>query len=138
MSTEQNKIIARRWVDELFTVPGNLEAAEEFIAADMVDHAAPPGLPSGREGVVQIAELFRTAFPDLRASVEDIVAEGDKVVVRWSGGGTHRGPLFGIPASGTAVTADGILIFRIANGQIAERWANSDDLGMMRQLGVVP
>ena len=73
-----------------------------------------------------------------RSRVDDVVAEGDRVVIRWSGGGTHRGELFGIPPTQKSITANGIHIFRIADGKIAEHWGTSDDLGMMRQLGVIP
>jgi steroid delta-isomerase-like uncharacterized protein len=136
--TADLKTIARRWNEELFNANGRIETAHEFVAADFLDHSGPPWQPAGIEGVYWIANVFRTAFPDIYSNVEDVIVEGDKAVVRFSAGGTHLGELFGIPATGKAGTLTGIHIFRIADGKIAEHWGNSDDLGMMQQLGVIP
>jgi predicted ester cyclase len=141
MSTESNKAIARRWHTDLWGA-GNLDRAlalaDEIVAADYVDHAMPPGLAPGVEGLKQQLTTFYTALPDIFSIADDLIAEGDKVVVRWHGGGTHNGEFFGIPPTGTAATITGIHIFRIAGGKIVEHWGNSDDLGMLRQLGAIP
>lgn len=137
MSLEENKAIARRWNSEIFG-GGNLDdalaAADRLVAADFVDHATPPGLAPGLAGLKQQIAIFYTAFPDIGSATDDVIAEGDKVVVRWHGWGTQRGDFFGLPASGRSGTTTGIHIFRIAAGKIVEHWSNSDDLGMMQQL----
>jgi predicted ester cyclase len=111
---------------------------DEIVADDFVSHNAPPGLPPGREGVRVWASAFRAAFPDLWSKVEDVIVEGDRVVERFSGGGTHQGELFGIPPTGKQMRTTGINVLRVADGRVVEHWGNSDDLGVMRQLGVIP
>ncbi len=135
--SEQNKALVRRIVQECFS-KGNLAAADEVLAANYVDHNAPPGIPPGIAGFKQLVTMYRAAFPDLQVTVEDMVAEGDKVVVRWTGRGTHKGELMGIAPTNKAVTVTGIGIDRIANGKIVEHWESWDQMGMMQQLGVVP
>lgn len=132
------KTIARRWTEELFNANGRIDAAHEFVAEDYIEHSGPPWQPAGLAGVIWIANAFRTAFPDIYSRVEDVIAEGDKVVVRFSAGGTHLGDFWGIPPTGKTGTVTGISIYRIVDGKIAEHWGNSDDLGMMQQLGVIP
>ena len=137
MSTEENKTIARRLYEEVWNT-GDLDKAGEFIAPDFVDHAAPPGFPTGLEGAKQMFGMYRSAFPDLRVSAEDLIGEGDRVVARWTSRGTHQGALMGIPPTGKEVVATGIDIFRISGGKIVEHWANFDQLGMLQQLGAIP
>jgi steroid delta-isomerase-like uncharacterized protein len=137
MSTEENKAIDRRLVEEGFN-KGNMAILEEFIAVDCVDHAAPPGMPPGREGVKQFFAMFRSAFPDLHFTIEDVVAEGDKVVTRSTWHGTHRGDFLGLPATGKQVAVTGIDITRYADSKAVEHWGNQDLLGLMQQLGVIP
>ena len=98
----------------------------------------PSSASPGREGHKYQLALFRNAFPDLRVTIEDTFSEGDKVADRWTGRGTHQGELNGIAPTGKRVDCTGIVISRIEGGRIAEDWANFDDLGMMRQLGVIP
>lgn len=129
--------IGHRWA-ELWNAGVDLALIDELVAPNFVSHSAPPGLPAGREGVKQWVTLFHRAFPDLYSTVEDLIVEGDKVVERFSGGGTHRGDFFGIPPTGKKATTTGINILRIADGQIVEHWGNGDDLGFMQQLGVIP
>lgn len=129
--------IARRW-RELWNTPLNLALVDELVAADIVTHSAPPGLAPGREGIKQWVAIFHQAFPDISTRTEDVIVEGDKVVDRYSGGGTHQGEFFGIPPTGKRGSTTGIVIFRIADGKIVELWGNSDDLGMMTQLGIIP
>ncbi len=138
MSTDQNKDLVRRFVEEIFN-KSNLAALDQFVTADIADHKPPfPGLPPGIEGARQVFAAFHAAFPDARVTIEDMVAEGDRVVWRWTFSGTNQGSLMGMPPTGKPVTFTGIDIFRMADGKIAERWANEDDLGMMQQLGIVP
>ncbi|QIN83021.1 ester cyclase [Rubrobacter tropicus] len=137
MAEKENKIIARRFNEEVWD-KGDEAALEELFAEDVVDHGAIPGQPSGREGHKYQLTLFRNAFPDLHVTTEDIFSEGDKVVSRWTARGTHQGELMGIAPTGNGVTIKGIDVLRIVEGRIVERWAQSNDLEMMQQLGVVP
>ena len=136
MSVEEHKAIQRR-VYELFS-GGNLEALEEVIAPDAVDHNAQPGLAAGLAGVRQTLGMFRAAFPDLRFTAEDLLAEGDRVATRVTATGTHRGEFQGLPPTGKQVTISGIEIVRIANGKVVERWGQFDFLGLLQQLGAIP
>ena len=136
MSTE-SKALVRRFLAEGIE-RGDPAAFDEFLAPDVSDHAAAPGLPRGREGWKQNRAIMATSFPDLRFAIEDLLADGDKVIARTAFTGTHRGDFFGLPATGRPVTVSSIHIFRIDDGRIVEHWANSDDLEMLRQLGVVP
>lgn len=129
--------IGRRWA-EIWNADRSLTVIDAIVADDFVSHSAPPGLPPGREGLRMWASAFRAAFPDLWSQVEDVIVEGDRVVERFSGGGTHHGELFGIPPTGVRMQTSGINILRIAGGKVVEHWGNSDDLGVMRQLGVLP
>ena len=137
MSTEENKAIARRMVDAWNR--GDLDALDEVVAPDYVFHdPADPATPRGPEGAKRMARAFRTAFPDLRLTIADEIAEGDKVVQRLTAAGTHRGPLLGVPATGKAVTMSSIEVMRIEGGKIAEHWDEFDMLGLLQQLGAVP
>jgi steroid delta-isomerase-like uncharacterized protein len=138
MSAEQNKAICRRADEELFN-RGNLDVADELFAVDYVYHDPTGGEDwRGPEGVKRYVSMFRTAFPDLHLTIEDQIAEGDKVAYRWTARGTHQGELMGIAPTGNRVTVTGIAIARLADGKIEEMWESSDALGLMRQLGVVP
>jgi steroid delta-isomerase-like uncharacterized protein len=137
MSEAENKTLARRFNEDVWG-RGDHAALEELLDPDFVDHDALPGQPPGREGHKQILAAFRSAFPDLNVTTEDIVAEGDKVVSRWTARGTHQGELLGIAPTGNGVTIKGIDVLRVAEGRIVERWAQFNDLEMMQQLGVVP
>ncbi|WIG61123.1 MAG: hypothetical protein OJF49_003871 [Ktedonobacterales bacterium] len=137
MSTEENKASIQRFCDEVFNRK-NTAALDEFIAPDAVDHSAPPGAPGGIEGARQFADMLLTAFPDMRYTVEDLIAEGDKVVARLTTRGTHQGVFLGIPPTGKQVMTTGIEIYRMASGKIVEHWNNYDDLGLFQQLGAFP
>ena len=136
MSLETNKALVRRHFDEAFN-KHNLAVLDETISDDYVDHTNPPDWPLGREGHRQILALYHAAFPDFRYDIEHEVAEGNMVVVRGTYTGTHRGEFFGIAPTEVHITTTGMHLFRITNNQIAEHWCNNDDLGVMRQLGVV-
>ena len=135
--TEDNKALNRRFVEEVIN-QGNIEAIDELIDPGVVDHAAPPGVPTGREGAKQFFAIVRSAFPDLHHTIEDMIAEGDKVVMRSTWSGTHQGEFMGIPATGRRVRVSAIDISRVADGRIVEHWEQSDALGLMQQLGVIP
>ena len=137
MSTEENKALVRRYTQEVFNAH-NPDRTQEFVAGNVVSHNLPPGMPSGVEGIKQMTHMFVSAFPDLHLTIEDVIAEGDKVVERWTGTGTQQGAFAGIPPTGKRVTTTGIDIFRIANGKVVEHWSNSNDLGVFQQLGVIP
>ena len=133
-STEDNKVICRRVVEEVQA--GNLTGAAALLDAQYVDYSDLPGTPAGPNGAQQRWAMLRSAFSDLRVTTEDMIAEEDKVAVRWTLRGTHHGDLMGIPPTGKQVAVTGIDINRIVSGRIVERWANVDMLGMMQQLGV--
>ncbi len=138
MRGEELKAIARREVDEIFTA-GDLAVVDELYAADYIGHDPTRPEPiRGPAGVKEQVSGYRTAFPDLQLTADEIVAEGDLVVTRWTGRGTHTGELMGIAPTGKEVTVSGITIARLANGKIAEEWELMDALGMMVQLGAVP
>ena len=137
MSAASNAALIQRFYDEGWN--GNdLDVYDELVTEDFVDHQAIPGLPPGRDGFKQLNVMFRSAFPDVRVDVDQIVAEDDKVACRWTSTGTHEGDLFGIPATGNQVKVTATVWYRVADGRLAEGWINRDDLGMMRQLGVIP
>ena len=137
--SELNKSIVKR-VPEEITSQGRLELIDELFAPDFVDHAYVPalGLSPGREGIKQFITMLRTGFPDIDIKVQDALADGDKVVVRNLAKGTHRGEFMGIAPTGKEAIWTEIHIVRLENGRIAEHWANVDQLGIMRQLGVLP
>jgi steroid delta-isomerase-like uncharacterized protein len=138
VSVEENKALARRWFEDLFNT-GDLEVADEIIAPDHVNHDPTlPDIPVGSEGQKQIVNLYRGAFTNAHISVEDQVAEGDKVVTRWRGSGTHQGEFMGVAPTGNHVRITGITINRVSDGKIAESWTNYDALGMMQQIGAIP
>jgi len=136
-STEANKASVRRLYDEVFNKK-NRAAIDEFIDPSHVDHAAPPGTPGGLKGVKQTLTMYLTAFPDLHFTVEDIIAEGDKVVARLTVRGTQQGAFMGIPPTGKQTTSTAIDINRFAGGKSVEHWLNMDTLSLLQQLGAIP
>jgi steroid delta-isomerase-like uncharacterized protein len=138
MSTKENKAILRRWYEQGFA-KGNLAALDELVATDFVDHnPAAPGLAGGLEGAKEVVTMMRTAFHDFRITVEDMVAEGDKVVARVTARATHKGEFMGIAPTGKQAAIEVIDIVRIAGGKMVERWGIFDQLGLMQKLGAVP
>lgn len=136
MGTEANKAIVRRFIDEVFN-EGKLAAIAEVVDRGYIMHGTEPEV-RGQQGMQEFVTTYRTALPDYHCTIEDQVAEGDKVVTRWTVRGTQRGELDGIPPTGKPVTLAGIVIDRIANGRMAETWQQADVLGMMQQLGLIP
>jgi steroid delta-isomerase-like uncharacterized protein len=137
MSTQENKDLVRRAYSEM-VMEGNFDHLEEMCHEDYFDHTQPPGWPTDREGLKQQVSYFRSAFPDINVTLEDIIAEGNVVMLRQTMRGTHLGEFFGIPPTGTSVEMDGMHLFRFADGKLVEHRANNDDLGMLRQLGAIP
>jgi predicted ester cyclase len=136
-SLEENKALVRRWFAE--TDKGNLGIIDELCAPDYVDHAPPlPGMGEGSAAVRKANEALGPAFPDTVHIIEEQIAEGDLVVTRLRGRGTFKGEILGIPPNGKVIEITGISIHRIANGKLAEHWANADLLGFMQQLGAIP
>ena len=138
MSTEDNKAAERRFYAEVWA-KHNLDVVDELVAPDVVEHNPLfPGQEPGREGFRQTLETAFSAFPDAQSTIEDLIAEGDKVVVRWTGRGTHRGAFMGILPTNKQMTSAGIDIIRYKGGKRVETWRQWDALGVMQQLGVVP
>src|SRR5918993_5819275 len=137
VSPDDNKAVIRAYVETIFNQK-QVDRAGELVASDFVDHAALPGQAPGLEGVKQKWAMYLAGIPDLRVTIEELVAEGDKVAVRRSYAGTHRGELLGIPPTGKQVRISGISIFRLAEGKIAEHWEQLDRLALMQQLGALP
>jgi steroid delta-isomerase-like uncharacterized protein len=137
MSAEENKALVRRFYEEIDQ--GNLDAMDELVAKDYVNHHPPPfpALAPGREGLKQAFKIFWDSAPGHHV-IEDQVAEGDKVVTRLTAYGTHEGDLPGIPRTGAKLEVTAVAIHRIAGGKLAEHWSNTDELALLQQLGVVP
>ena len=132
MSAEDNKALARRGFEETMN-QRNLAVLDELHVPDFVFHAASRTI-QGREPFNQFLSTLLTAFPDVHLTIEDMIGEGDRVVIRYTYRGTHKGDLMGIPPTGKQVAVTGISIMRVANGKILEEWINSD---LMQQIGVV-
>ena len=125
MSAEENKAVVRREQEELWNHTGDLNAAEELFAAGEAETAK------------QGAANFRRGFPDVISTIEDLIAEGDKVVARWRSRATHQGNYMGIAPTGNRIELTGISIYRIEEGKIAQSWSVEDQFGLMRQIGAV-
>ena len=137
MSSEQNKAIVRRLFEEPWK--GNLKVVDELIDRKYVgyDPSNPEPL-RGPDGFKEFVSAYREAYPDVRITVNDQIAEGDKVATRWTGRGKHDGELMGIGPTGKQVTVSGLTLSRLANGKVIEEYTNWDTFGMMQQLGAVP
>ena len=134
---EKNKRLVRKFIEE-FQSGNNESVAEELLAPDFVDHSPFPGVAPDREGVKRLFAALHAAFPDLRATIHDQLAEGDRVATRKTFRGTHRGEFLGISPTGRMVTFDVIDIVRMDNGRIAEHWNVVDLMGLLQQIGVAP
>ena len=137
--SEANKALVRREFEEMFNQGGNLEAAVEIYSPDYVGHEPVFGDSHGVEGAREFAATYRDAFPDLEVTIEDQIAEGDKVVSRFRSRGTHDGDTEDLgPATGNRVEVTGVTIERLAGGKVVEDWTNFDALGLMQQIGLIP
>jgi steroid delta-isomerase-like uncharacterized protein len=138
MSAEENKALMRRFIDEVINGK-NLAAIDELVAPDIVEHEeGPPGMPGGREGTKQFFGMVFNAFPDLKATLEDVVAEGDRLAVRQTWRGTHKGEFMGVPATGKTVAFQVLDWLRFRDGKATEHWGAADTMALMQQLGVAP
>jgi predicted ester cyclase len=126
MSAQENKDLVRREQEELWNHTGDLDAAEELFAAEAAGAAR------------QEAADFRQGFPDVVSTIEDIIAEGDKVVAHWRSLATHQGNYMDIPPTGNRIEFTGISVYRIEEGKIAESWTVEDQFGLMQQIGAIP
>jgi steroid delta-isomerase-like uncharacterized protein len=138
MSTEANKAIVVQLYEEVWNC-GNLDLADKLVAPSAVDHdpQRPPSAPVGPQGLKAVVTMRRRAFPDDHHTIEDLVAEGDKVVARLTRTGTHQGTFLDLPPTGKPISTTSIHIFRFADGQLVEHWACRDDLGLLQQLGAI-
>ncbi len=137
--SEQNKALARRSIEEIWN-QGKLAAIDELVASDATFHdpSVPGGKFTGPQGMKQFVQIYRGAFPDLRLTINDQIAEGEEVVTRWTATGTHSGELMGIAPTNKRATVTGVDIDRYQGGKVVEAWASYDMLGLLQQLGVVP
>jgi steroid delta-isomerase-like uncharacterized protein len=135
--SEQNRALALRGITEVWS-QGKLEVIDEIYDPSFVYHEPYAGDIHGLEGLRQLVMMYRTGYPDLVFTSEDLIVEGDMVAQRWSCAGTHQGELMGIPATGKRTTTSGVNILRFENGKAVEEWSNWDALGWLQQLGVVP
>ncbi|MCK1419753.1 ester cyclase [Bradyrhizobium sp. 182] len=137
MSSEENKRLVRQFYEEIDK--GNLDAMDELVAENYIDHSPPPfpGLGKGREGLKQGFKIFWEATPGYH-QIEDQIAEGDKVVTRLTAYGKHERDLPGAPRTGNDLKMTSITIHRIANGKLTEKWAEKDVIGFLKQIGVMP
>ena len=135
-TTDTNKAIVRRFVDEVF-VAGRMDAVDDLVAPNFVPHSWPGTGPGPDELKGAMKRVF-AGLSDVRMTIEDVIAEGDRVVVRLTAQAVHSGEFMGMPASGKSYSIPEIHIFRISDGKVAEHWGQADLLGMMRQLGAMP
>jgi steroid delta-isomerase-like uncharacterized protein len=138
MSTEQNKALVRQLVEEAIN-QGNINAIDELLIPDFVEHEElPPGIPPGREAPKVLFTMLRSAFPDFKATIEHLIAEGDEIVLHMTWTGTHEGEFMGIPPTGKRISINVIDILGLAEGKFVEHWGVMDSMAMMQQLGVIP
>ena len=137
MSAEQNKSIVRRWVEEGWN-KGNLAVIDQVYATSYVQHEPSPMQVTSSDALKPYVGGYRAAFPDLHFTIDDLVAEGDKVVWRFTSTGTQTGAFMGMPATGKTGTVTGMVMFHLENSRIVEGWVNIDTLGLLQQLGVIP
>jgi steroid delta-isomerase-like uncharacterized protein len=134
MGTQENKASATRFLEEVIN-RGNVAVIDELSSPNFIEHDAPPGVPATSEGIKSWITMFRAAFPDLHYTIEDSIAEGDRIVQRTTAHGTMKGDFMGMPASGKSATWSEIHITRFENGKAIEHWGVVDQLGMLAQLG---
>jgi predicted ester cyclase len=134
--SEENKRIARQVLEELFE-KGNMDAADELIHPDFVNHEAPPDNPQGPEGLKETVGWLRGLWGPMFAEIEDEISEGDKVVARVTMHGRHIGEFLGRPPTGKEFAVEHIHIWRLEDGKVIEHWSVRDDLGQALQLGLM-
>jgi steroid delta-isomerase-like uncharacterized protein len=134
MTTEENKALVREFLERVWN-RGDVGAIDAYVAGDYLPHAMPGLHITGPAAYRQAVDLTRAAFPDLQTTFEDVIGEGDRVVVRGTDRATHRGEFMGRPATGRPVTIHWIGIYRVADGKIVEEWLQSDMMGVLQQIG---
>lgn len=137
MSTEQNKSIVRRWVEEGWNKE-NLAVVDQIYTPNFVQHDSSPVPVTSSEALKHYVAGYKSAFPDLHFTIDDLIAEGDRVVWRFTSKGTNNGPFMGMPPTGKRGVVPGIVVFRFEDSRIAEAWVNFDALSLLQQLGVIP
>ena len=138
MSTEPYTANVRRLYHDVWNT-GNLPVIDELFVSDAALDFLPPGLLTGTAGLKQFITMYRTTFPDIHFTIEDMIAEGKKVVTRWIATGTHVGSLMNIPPTGKPVSVHGISItHHDVSGKVVQSWSTFDQLGLLQQLGVIP
>ena len=137
MSELGNRVVVQRFLEEVIN-QGRLEQANEIVAEDFVELDPLPGQRQGREGLKEVIGMLRTAFPDIHWVVDEMIAEGEKVVTRFTWTGTQQGTFMGMPATGRSVAVKGVVIDRIIGGMMTDSRILMDTMGMMQQLGAIP
>ena len=137
MSESGNRVVVQRFLEEVIN-QGRLEQANEIVAEDFVELDPLPGQRQGREGLKEVIGMLREAFPDMHWVVDEMIAEGEKVVTRFTWTGTQQGTFMGIPATGKGVVVKGVVIDRIVGGMMTDSRILMDTMGMMQQVGVIP
>jgi steroid delta-isomerase-like uncharacterized protein len=132
--SDENKVVIRKFLEEVIN-QNRLDRADELVVEDFVELDPLPGQRQGREGLKEVLGMMRSGFPDIHWTVEEMMAEGDSVVTRFTWTGTHRGDFLGVPATGRSVAVKGVVIDRLASGKMSESRILMDSLGMMQQLG---
>jgi steroid delta-isomerase-like uncharacterized protein len=136
-SLEQNKALMRNYIEEAWN-KGNLDFIDKNFSSDFVSHGTLPGQPTNRDAVKRVISTIRNAIPDLHITIEDMLAEGDKVASRWVTKGTHKGDLMGAKPTGNKISVSETVVVRVKDGKVVEGWANRDDLGFLQQIGLIP
>jgi steroid delta-isomerase-like uncharacterized protein len=136
-TTERNKVVIGKFLEEVIN-QNRMDLADDLVVEDFVELDPLPGQRQGREGLKEVLAMMRAAFPDIHWAVEEMVAEGDTVVTRFTWTGTHRGVFLGVPATGRNVSVKGVVIDHLADGKMSKSRILIDSLGMMQQLGMVP
>jgi steroid delta-isomerase-like uncharacterized protein len=136
-TTESNKAVIGRFIEEVIN-QNRMDRADDLVVEDFVELDPFPGQRPGRKGLKEVLGMMRTAFPDIHWMVDEMVAEGDTVVTRFTWKGTHRGAFLGVPATGRSVTVKGVVIDQLADGKMSKSRLLMDSMGLMQQLGVVP
>src|ERR671915_1524400 len=137
-SLEQNKALMRNYIEEAWN-KGNLDFIDKNFSSDFVSHGTFPGQPTNRDSVKSVISTVRNAIPDLHITIEDMLAEGDKVASRWVTKGTHKGgDLMGAKPTGNKISVSETVVVRVKDGKVVEGWANRDDLGFLQQIGLIP
>lgn len=135
MSTDRNKAVYRQFIQEAFN-EARFDHLDVLVASDYVVHDRPPETSAGRDAIPAVVSSIRTAFPDFTLTIEELVAEGGVVCARSTFRGTHRGPIFGVAATGRSVEVTGLSMVRFRDGQLIESWVRNDQTGLLAQLGV--